>query len=282
MELKNEPLPILGIIAGGGSLPSEIAKVYDNLGGKYYLAAIDESYTNFAGNKNNEYQSFKIGEVKKLINYLKSCNVVDIVFVGNIQRPNISSIKVDMYGAILVAKILQQKLAGDNQILQIVANFFENKGFRVISACKLLNLNQQNKFKTTTIISPNKQDIIDIEIGFKVANTIGLLDIGQAVVIEDGYILGVEAAEGTDQLIERCAQLRKKAKGGVLVKIMKKNQDKRLDIPTVGTVTIEKLASFGYNGIAIEENNVIIANPKNTIALANELKIFIKGSQNIY
>ncbi|MGI4776371.1 MAG: LpxI family protein [Janthinobacterium lividum] len=275
MDVESEELPALGIVAGGGSLPGNLAKIYSNLGGKCYLAAIDESSIDLTQGLFNKYESFKIGEVKKLISYFKNLNVTNIVFAGNIKRPNIASIKFDLYGAILIVKILKQKLAGDDKILRIVAEFFESKGFKILAAHEILAL-AQTSYQLATTTDPTHQDIVDTEIGLRVARSIGLLDIGQAVIVEDGYVLGIEAAEGTDQLIDRCAKLRKKCKGGVLIKIMKPNQDVRLDIPTIGERTIEKLAALGYNGVAIEASNVIIINPEGTFSLANKLQIFIK------
>ena len=116
---------------------------------------------------------------------------------------------------------------------------------------------------------------MDIELGVKVSKHLAPLDIGQAVIVEDGYIIGIEAAEGTDNLIKRCANLRKKPHGGVLVKIIKYTQDIRLDLPTIGPETISNLASYSYNGIAIQKDNVIIIERELTAAIANKHHLFI-------
>ena len=108
---------------------------------------------------------------------------------------------------------------------------------------------------------PSKQDQIDIELGSQVIKSLSNLDIGQSVIIADGYVLGIEAAEGTDALIRRCELLRKTERGGVLVKMAKLTQDMRLDLPTIGPDTIFYLAKHGYNGLAIQKSGVIIVKP---------------------
>lgn len=266
-------LPIIGIIAGSGELPFTIATSYASQSGKCYIAAL-EGETNLQLLQDVPYQSFKIGNVGAIIEYFHKFNVQKVIFAGGIKRPNFWSIKVDMIGGALLAKIIKQKFLGDDTILRIVADFLEEKGFKVISSQEIL----QDNFKDITVLttaSPLPSDLIDIELGTKLLVTLSELDVGQSVIIEDGYVLGIEAAEGTDNLIKRCGVLRKKSKGGVLVKMLKLSQDIRLDIPTIGPDTIINLAEQNYNGLAISKDKVIIINPEKTIDLANSLGLFI-------
>jgi DUF1009 family protein len=271
---KNENLPPLGIVAGRGLLPVELANLYTIHGGLCHIACIDPDVNELIV-KNFSHKFFKLGEVGAIIDFFKSHNITELTIAGKIDRPNLKTIKVDLTGALLIAKIFKQKFLGDDKLLKIVAEFLETKDFKIISAESILSKNTPvDEF--STIEMPTDQDLIDIELGVRVAQNLGILDIGQAVVVENGYVLGVEAAEGTDNLIERCALLRKNPNGGVLVKIMKPNQDDRLDIPSIGVETIQKLINYNYNGIAIENNKVIIIDSTNAYKLANSSKIFIK------
>ena len=157
-----------------------------------------------------------------------------------------------------------------------MADFFEHYGFTVISVqdiyANITMINTENNALTKHI--PSTQDLIDIEFGKKVTIALGALDVGQSVIVEDGYVLGIEAAEGTDNLIIRCAGLRKKKTGAILIKMLKQNQDMRLDLPTIGPDTIKLLANYKYGGLAIDHKTIII-DPKATIELANNCGIFI-------
>ncbi|AAU04174.1 LpxI family protein [Rickettsia typhi] len=270
-------LPNLGMIAGRGSLPHLIAYNYIKQGGKCYIAAIKDE-TNIKQIKDFEYKIFKIGMVGEAIRYFKDHNVKNIIFIGGINRPNFKNLAVDKIGGLLLFKIVGQTIRGDDSLLKIVAEFFESYGFKVISSNEIYR-NQQcnsNIITNTTLTSSDKNDI---ELGIKVLNHLSLFDIAQSVIVKNGYILGIEAAEGTDNLIVRCADLRNKSHGeshgGVLVKIPKLGQDNRLDMPTIGPNTIKNLAKYNYQGLAIQKNKVIIVEEELTIKLANKHKIFI-------
>jgi len=266
-------LPNLGIIAGKGSLPYLIVNNYAKQGGKCYIAAIEDE-ADIEQIKDFEYKLFKIGMVGATIKYFKEHNVQNIVFVGGINRPNFKNLSVDKTGSLLLFKIIGQKIRGDDNLLRIVADFFEGYGFKIISSSEIYQ-NQQCDSNIVTNNNPISSDKKDIELGMKLLKHLSKFDIGQSVIVEDGYILGIEAAEGTDNLIARCADLRKKPHGGILIKIPKLGQDDRLDLPTIGIDTIKNLAKYNYSGVAIQKNTVIIAEEERAIALANEHKIFI-------
>ncbi|MGC0371970.1 MAG: hypothetical protein DGJ47_000673 [Rickettsiaceae bacterium] len=261
-------VPVLGIIAGDGSLPKQIVDVYSGVGGKCFVAAVARQ-GNFALNQ----QSFAIGQAGKILKYFTDNEVENIIIIGGIKRPDLSNLSVDITGAMLLAKIAHKKIRGDDNILRIIAEFLEGKGFRVISAKEILNL-QNSEVMVKSYIQPLKKELDDISLGKIVMEALGEVDVGQSVVVHQGYVLGIEAAEGTDNLITRCAALRKKTEGGVLVKMVKSGQDFRLDTPVVGPETIEKLAQHGYAGLAIEAN-IIIAEPERFLQLLDQHKLFL-------
>ena len=262
--------PILGIIAGGGDLPNEIANIYVANGGGCFVASIDQD----RGYNSVPYKFFTIGCVGSILEYFEENKVKNIIIVGGVQRPDLKSLKVDWGGASLIADITRQKILGDDNVLTIVMNHIKKRGFSVISPLDVLEMNSKSFISTKK--KPSKTDSSDIEFGSSILKNLGELDVGQSVVICDGYTLGIEAAEGTDNLISRCGLLRKNAKGGVLVKMSKSGQDMRLDVPVIGPDTILSLAKSGFNGVAIEKSGVIIIKPKEVLRLLDENDLFIK------
>ena len=241
-------LPNLGIIAGSGDLPEEIALLHKSAGGNCVIAVLDPD----AAFKNLVHKHFALGSVGRIIEYFKENAIENVVIIGGIDRPDLKSLKVDFSGSALLAKILKQKILGDDNVLKIVSDHIESKGLKVISPQEILKFGKCN-LNISSTSSPSVQDNADIEIGMQVISSLGILDVGQSVIVCDGYVVGIEAAEGTDNLIRRCEFLRCKEKGGVLVKMSKSAQDMRLDVPVIGPDTVFFLAKHGFNGVAIEK-----------------------------
>src|SRR5207302_4676184 len=133
----------------------------------------------------------------------------------------------------------------------------EREGFRVIGADQLLDEAELPEGALGRV-RPDADALGDIALGLRLARALGALDIGQAVVVQQGLVLGVEAIEGTDELLRRCAALRREGPGGVLVKIEKPGQDPRADRPTIGLRTVLLAAEAGLQGIAVEANATIV------------------------
>ena len=113
--------------------------------------------------------------------------------------------------------------------------------------------------------------------GFDVAKILGQADVGQAVIVQHGLVLAVEGIEGTAALIRRSATLKRKGGGGVLIKVAKPQQDRRVDLPTIGPDTIQALYDAGFKGVAVEAGSALIAGMDQVISLANKLGIFVMG-----
>jgi hypothetical protein len=123
----------------------------------------------------------------------------------------------------------------------------------------------------------------DIARGREVLRALGPFDIGQAVVVIDNHVIGVEGIEGTDALLKRIADLRasgriRAASGrGALVKAPKSGQDLRFDLPTVGSRTVEGIAAAGLAGLAVIAGNTVVADPQTMIEAADTAGLFIVG-----
>ncbi len=276
--MLNEILPdeTVGLIAGGGNLPEEIIKSCLVLGKKIFVVFLDGSGEPPDSIKNVPHLKLNIGAVGKAISAFKEEGVKRVVMAGGIKRPKFSALKLDTGGIKLLAHVSAAKLAGDNSLLVTVIRFFENSGLAIIGADELLAELLMPKGRLGKITPGNKAND-DINLGIEVARAIGNLDIGQGVVIQNGVVLGVEAIEGTDSLLERCKNLKLEGAGGVLVKMKKPIQDSRIDLPTIGVNTILNAHSAGLAGVAVESGSALIIEKTKVIETADRLGLFVVG-----
>lgn len=254
----------LGIIAAQGILPIMVADNNAISDAKSVVVCIDGLALKTDYQKHIA-EEFQIGQVSAILNFFKTHNVDKIVICGAMKRPKFSALSVDAKGAILLVKILAAKFLGDDQLLRIVAEYVEGQGFDVVSPIDYTN---QIPIKTKRV--PSKREKEDIEIGLQASKKLGELDIGQAVIVDHGVVIGVEAIEGTDSLIQRCKGL---SKSGILVKCLKLTQDARLDTPVIGVDTVNAIYEAGMAGIAL--SGVIVLNPREVLEEADRLGIFV-------
>ena len=267
----------LGIIAGSGALPRMMMKACAQTGRPFFVIALDGSADDetikMAG---DAVAMVRIGAIGKIIDTLREHQVGEIVLAGKVARPKLTSLRPDMKGTKLLARVGSQLVTGDNDLVNNIIQFVEEEGFHVIGADTVMKdlLAPEGLIGS---IYPDKRAQADIEFGARIARDIGALDIGQAVVIQNNTVLGVEAVEGTDQLIERCANLKLEERGGVLVKVKKPQQDARVDLPTIGVPTIERLAAAGLVGIAVEAGATLILDRRELARRADALGLFVIG-----
>ena len=265
----------LGILAGGGPLPARIVQSCLAAGRDVFVIAFE----NEADPKTCEgvpHAWMPLGKVGATIKRLKAERCTDVVFAGPVRRPSFSQLKPDMRAIKLLGKIRKAAGQGDDAILSILVEELEGENFRVVGADDLLNDVAAPGGNLSDRV-PGESDRKDIEMGVRVARTLGALDVGQAVVVQHGVVLGVEAIEGTDALLERCARLKREAQGGVLVKLKKPQQERRADLPTIGADTVRRAAHAGLNGIAVEEGHSLILDRADVVAEANRLGLFVAG-----
>jgi len=271
MEIK---IPKLAIIAGNGTIPFYLIEECKKSEREYCLIIIDGHAEELSQKYKPDFvvSLFKMG---RAIKFVKGLGIKDILMVGGVNRPSLKHIIPDLWTAKFLATI-SSKITGDNSILSKLTEALEEEGFNIIAPEDILpNLICPKGILGN--VEPNKQNNKDINIGFKIAKVIGKNDIGQSLVIENGLVLAIEAAEGTDSMIARSYSLKKEDKGGVLIKVMKPNQDKRIDRPVIGIKTIKAIKEAGLDGIAIESNEILILNYSNIITFANKEGLFIVG-----
>lgn len=275
LKMYDNPERKLGIVAGGGELPHQVIEWCRQNNRPYFTLAIkgnaDEKY--FTKDINHEW--IRIGQAGTGFKRMKEENVKEIVLIGTIKRPTLSELVPDFRTTAFFTKIGVKSL-GDDGILRALVKEIEQEGMKVVGIQEVVP-DLLIKEGVLSKKSPDKEDEEDIRRGIEVANTLGRLDIGQSVVVQQGLVLGVEGIEGTDKLIIRCADYKRKGKAPVLVKLRKPQQDLRVDLPTIGTATIENAHKSGFKGIAVHAGNTLIVNEKEVIKLADKYGMFIKG-----
>src|SRR5205823_3459645 len=206
---------------------------------------------------------------------LRANAVGELVLAGGVRRPSLAALRPDWQAAKILARIGYRAL-GDDGLLTAIIKELEREGFRVIGADQLLDEAALPEGPLGRV-RPDPDAEADIAHGMRVARAIGALDIGQAVVVQQGFILGVEAVEGTDGLLRRCASLRRDGPGGVLVKAEKPGQEKRADRPVIGPQTVILAAESGLRGIAAEAGATLVLDRDKVIRLADALGVFVVG-----
>jgi DUF1009 family protein len=266
----------LAILAGRGDLPKMIIEKCKKTNRDFFLILLEGEKTN-VDFFSYPHHIVHIGHTGKILKILRDNKASEIVFAGGINKPSMANMKVDGKGAILLSKILGAKLFGDDNVLSTVMNFFEKEGFKFIGVEEIID-DLVARAGIIGVIKPEKDFWQDIEIGKRAIKTISELDIGQAVAIQQKQIIGVEAIEGTDALIERCGKVQfPNGRKPVLVKMKKAGQNTKVDLPSLGVQTIENLHKAGFAGIAVEAGSALIINQKEVIRVANEYGVFLVG-----
>ncbi|MEO0328804.1 MAG: UDP-2,3-diacylglucosamine diphosphatase LpxI [Pseudomonadota bacterium] len=270
----------LAIIAGRGSLPRELAAGTRYKGQEPILIGVEGEYEPWISDY--EHHVAGLGKFGQILKILNDGNAKQVVMAGSVTRPKIELSKMD-WGAIRsLPEVFAFMLGGDNSLLSGVINLFEKRGISVIGAHEVL----PELLAEKGVISgrnPAKKSMNNISKAFEACKALGKLDIGQGAVAIGGRVIAVEGIEGTDGMLKRVAEMRSTGRlyengtFGVLVKTMKPGQDMRVDLPAIGSDTIENAANAGLRGIAVEAGQSLILERKDTLQLAKQHNVFIYG-----
>ncbi|HXU99411.1 MAG TPA: UDP-2,3-diacylglucosamine diphosphatase LpxI [Caulobacteraceae bacterium] len=270
----------LGLIAGGGALPVSLARHCRDIGRPLFIIRL----AGFADPDLAGYDGCELGlgRLGAAISALRASGCEAICLAGRVARPNMAELKPDFRGLAALPGVLTAARRGDDGLLSFLIGEFEKEGFVVegaheVMADLVLRRGPLARHK------PRRSHGSDIDRATAAARAIGRLDAGQAAVACDGLILALEAQEGTDAMLERVARLPPAIRGtpghrrGVLVKVCKPGQERRVDLPTIGPGTVRRAADAGLAGIAGEASLTIIVERERVIAMADELGLFVVG-----
>jgi DUF1009 family protein len=269
-----EAPPKLGIIAGSGALPLDIIARCRAIGRSFFVLAIQDE-ADAAALSGTDHAWFRLGAVDTGIRQLHENGVREVVMAGGVRRPSFANLRPDWRAAKMVARIGLRAL-GDDGLLTAIKKELEAEGFSVVGAHGLLGDYLAGVGPLGRIL-PDDQAMADIAHGFRIVKALGDLDIGQAAVVQQGLVLGVEAIEGTDALLRRAGDLRRDGPGGVLVKAKKPNQDVGHDLPSIGPKTVELAHGAGLRGVAVEAGGSLVLGRHTVIARADALGLFVIG-----
>jgi UDP-2,3-diacylglucosamine hydrolase len=271
----------IGLVAGGGTMPFAVADSLLARGISPVLFAL-RGACDPAGVQRFRHHWISVGQLGRAMRLFRSENCRDLVFIGTLVRPALSEIRLDWGTLRVLGRVLAAFRGGDDHLLSGIGGVLEQDGFRMVGI-KDVAPDLLMPDGCLTRITPDRNASADIALGRDVLSALSPYDIGQAVVVIDGHVIGVEDIEGTDGLLARVARLRSEgriraeARRGVLVKAPKQGQDLRFDLPTVGVRTVEGASGAGLAGIAIAAGNAIVAEPQAMIEAADAAGVFVIG-----
>jgi DUF1009 family protein len=282
--MTDQVLPIsspVGVIAGGGVMPFAVADSLIARGIDPVLFAL-KGACDPVGVERFRHHWISVGQFGRAMKMFRSENCRDLVFIGTLVRPALSELRLDWGTLRVFGRLWAAFRGGDDHLLTGIGHILEQGGFRMVGIKDVAPdlLMPEGCITRTT---PDHDAAADIARGREVLHALSPFDIGQAVIVIDGHVVGVEDIEGTDGLLARVAHLRgqgrirDKAGRGVLVKAPKSGQDLRFDLPTVGPRTVEGTAKAGLAGVAAVAANTIAVEPQAMIETADAAGLFVTG-----
>jgi UDP-2,3-diacylglucosamine hydrolase len=275
------PQTSIAIICGGGSIPGAVADAIARSGRRPVMLAIRgwadprlvERYT---------HHWIAVGQAGRLFRLALAENCREAVFIGTLTRPALTQIRLDWRTIRMMPRIIRAFAGGDNRLISGVARLAEEAGLRIIGV-KDVAPEIMVPEGVLGRHQPSARDRTDIACALDLIATLGPFDVGQAAVVANNYVLAIEAAEGTDNMLLRIADLREMGRVttpksvGVLVKAPKPKQDQRFDLPTIGPRTVANAARASLAGIAVAAGYTMMADPSELLAEADRAGLFVVG-----
>ena len=258
---------MIGLFLGDTDFSETILRKIKLLKKKYFI--IDFSKNNKFKKDKNSFR-ISIGKFGQIIDLIKKKKCKKVLFAGKIAKPNFSSLRLDLKGIYYMPSIIKAAKIGDAAIIKVIIKILSNEEIKVISSIFFnpeLSLKKGNFSKT----KPNKQDIISIKKGQSYFNKSNDLDHIQALVVKDGRIIAKEGREGTKKMLSKL----KIITDGILIKLPKRKQDLRMDLPTIGLQTLKDIKKHHLRGVVLKSKKNIFLDKKKVINFANKNKIFI-------
>ena len=259
---------MIGLFLGDTDFSEIVLKKIKRLSKKYFI--IDFSKNNkFKKDKNSH--RVRIGKFGKIINIIKKNKSKKVLFAGKITKPKFSTLRLDLKGIYYMPSIIKAAKSGDAAIIKAIIKILENENIKVISS-NYFNQELSLKIGNYTKLKANTGDINSIKKGILYFNQLNSLDHIQALIVKDNKIIASEGNQGTKKMLSKL----KKASGGILIKLPKKKQDLRMDLPTIGLNTLKDCKKFGLKGVVLKSKKNIFLDKSKCINFANKNKIFIK------
>ena len=260
---------MIGLIFGETDFPKQILKKIKNK--KRYLI-IDLSKKKIF-KKDKFSHSVSLGQFGKIIKILKENNCKKVLFAGKVKKPKFSKLRLDLKGVYYMPRIIKSSKLGDAAILKEIISIFKKEKIKTISS---LSFNPELTLKkgNYTTTKPNRSDKLDIKKAIKTLNHLGKYSFSQGAIVRNKKVIAVEGKGGTQIMLKRCKS-KKFRNQGVLVKLPKKKQDLRIDLPTVGLQTFKQCKLAGLKGVVLKSRHNVFLERKKCIKFANKNKMFV-------
>jgi len=261
---------MIGLIFGDTEFPKEILKTIKKRKIKYLIIDLSKSKK---FKKDKKSYSVSIGQFGKIINILKQNKCTKVLFAGKVNKPNFSKLKLDLKGIYYIPRIIKASKLGDAAILKEIIKILALNKIKTENSLKFnpeLSLKKGNFSK----IKPNKQDQLDIKKAIKTLNNLKQYNFSQGVVVRNKKLVSIEGKDGTKKMLEK-SRSKKFRNHGVLVKLPKKKQDLRIDLPTIGLKTFKQCKAAGLKGIVVKKKQHVFLDKSKCINFANKNKMFI-------
>ena len=266
----------IGIIAGNGKFPFLALQGARALGHDVTVVAVkEEAFPDLeaaAREAGADLHWVSLGQLGKCIKLLKTAGVTQAVMAGQVRHVRIfSGIVPDLK---LLSVLTRLKARNTDALISAVADVMRDDGIELLDSTVFLSP-LLAKAGTLTARPPTEDEAADFEFGYRMADAVAGLDIGQTVAVKDKAVVAVEAMEGTDEVIRRAGQL---AGPGVrIVKVAKPNQDMRFDVPVIGMATIEAMRAAGASALSVDAGRTLVLDGVHVFGAADRASIVIVG-----
>jgi hypothetical protein len=265
----------LGLIAGSGRLPFEIAEGARQSGLRLAILALEGETDLAIEALADRFTRIAVGELETLLGFFKQAGASEVILAGGVGKPELlrdpARLRPDARALALLARLRDR---GDDALLRAVARELESEGLPVVESTKYLGRRLTHPGPIAGP-EPTAEQTADLRLGLRVAYGLGLHDVGQTVVVKRGTVLAVEAIEGTDAALRRGAELG--GPGVVVVKAAKPHQDLRFDVPVIGPDTLELGREYGIGAVGLEAGRTLMLERARCIALAEKSGISLVG-----
>jgi len=260
---------MIGLVFGENNFPKEILKNIKRYKKEHLIIDLTKSKI-FRTNKNSHAVS--IGQIGKIINILKNNKCKKVIFAGKVKKPNFSKLKLDLKGIYYMPRIIKASKIGDAAILKQVIEIFKKEKIKTLNSL-FFTPDLSLKKGVCTETKPNNNDKIDIKKAILILNKLNNYSFSQGAVVRDNKVLAVEGTGGTQKMLNKIKK--NKLLDGVLVKLPKKKQDLRIDLPTIGLKTLFQCKKANLKGIVLRNKQNVCLDKKLLVKTANKYKMFI-------
>lgn len=279
MNDQNQEMPLqltspIGLVAGNGRFPMEFAEKARAQGLSLVVLGLRGEADPQLEKLAQKFVWMRVGQLGKLVRTLRSSGVKQVAFLGGVTRVNfVDGFRIDWRGLRMLSRM---RSFNDDSMLRSIIAEVESAGVRVIAPCALL----QDSVPSRGLLAGKALSgdaLADARIGWDAARALGTLDIGQSVIVRNKTVIAVEAVEGTDATIDRAGAVR--GGRGVLVKLAKPIQDLRVDLPAIGTKTIQGMRESNLGTLIIEAGKCLIHDPQAVLEKAIACDITIVAAE---